>query len=56
MTGGPFNGIWTKAADKWVFEWPLVDSLSVAENGNSLSTKNAIGAATASRDASCKGR
>ncbi len=56
ISGGVFRGTWSKAGNNWVFEWPLVDTVSLAADGLSLSTKNQFGLATAKRDASCKGK
>lgn len=55
ISGGVFSGTWNKADSKWIFEWPLVDAISLAADGRSLSLKNQFGAATAKRDASCEG-
>lgn len=54
-TGGGFNGSVSRKNNKWIFKWPLVDNIIVAENGLSLSLKNQLGALNASRDVNCKG-
>ena len=56
ISGGAFRGTWSKAGNNWVFEWPLVDVVSLAADGHSLITKNQFGPATAKHDASCKGK
>ena len=55
ISGGAFSGSWRKADSKWVFEWPMVDDISLAADGLSLSTRNQFGVATAKRDANCEG-
>lgn len=55
ISGGAFRGTWNKADSKWIFEWPLVDAISLTADGLSLSWKNQFGAATAKRDATCAG-
>ncbi|HHJ15680.1 MAG TPA: hypothetical protein ENJ80_03185 [Gammaproteobacteria bacterium] len=53
INGGAFSGTWSSANNKWIFEWPLVDTISLAADGDSLSWRNQFGAATAKRDAGC---
>lgn len=55
VSGGAYRGQWRKAGNNWVFEWPLVDTVSLSKDGRSLSAKNQFGAITAKRDKSCKG-
>ncbi len=54
VTAGALKGIWTKSGNKWIIEWPLVDTVSLSKDGRSLSAKNQFGAVTASRKANCK--
>jgi len=56
VTGGSLKGIWRKAGNNWVIEWPVVDSIILSANGRNLSAKNQFGAATARRDESCTGK
>ncbi len=55
VTAGALKGKWMKSGNKWIIEWPLVDTISLSKDGRSLNAKNQFGAATASRKANCKG-
>ncbi len=55
VTAGALKGTWMKSGNKWIIEWPLVDTVSLSKNGRSLTVKNQFGAATASRKENCAG-
>lgn len=55
ISGNGFSGTWSKSGDNWLVAWPVIDSVLLAADGNSLSLRNQFGTATATRDKSCMG-
>jgi len=53
FTGGALKGIWRKAGNHWIIEWPLVDTVTLSKNGLNLKVKNQFGSVTAKRDIHC---
>lgn len=55
ISGGGYSGTWSQSGENWLVVWPLVDSIRLSNDGNSLSLTNQFGAATATRDVNCTG-
>lgn len=53
-TGGPMRGQWSSESDrKFRIEWPLVDDVTVAKDGERLNAVNQFGRVTATRRTGC---
>lgn len=54
VDAGVFQGFWKqKGKDKLILEWPVVDAVTIAADGNSLATKTQFEANTAVRSKQC---
>ncbi len=54
VSAGDFKGAWSGAARNYQIAWPIIDAITVSDDGKRLSGSNQFGSFTAQKQATCE--